>query len=75
MQSSGLYTSGLFSCISGFWYMDAVFSGEVAWGFKFFWKLSTLNKNRFHFFGVMNNLPQIMTRRFILYQIYIQWGL
>ena len=36
MQSSGLYTSGFFSSMSGFCYMDAVNRGEVAWGLKFF---------------------------------------
>lgn len=34
MQSSGLYTSGLFSCMSGFCCMDAGNGVEVAWGNK-----------------------------------------
>jgi hypothetical protein len=69
MQSSGLYTSGFFSCMSGFWYRDAVYRGEVAWGFKFFLKLPTSNNNRFDFFGGMKNFPQTMTKSFILYLI------
>jgi hypothetical protein len=36
MQSSGLYTSGLFSCMSGFCCMDAGNGVEVAWGNMFF---------------------------------------
>lgn len=69
MQSSGLYTSGFFSCMSGFCYMDAVNRGEVAWGFKFFLKLPTSNNNRFDFFGGMKKFPQTMTKKFILYLI------
>lgn len=34
MQSSGLYTSGLFSCMSGFCCMDAGNGVEVALGNK-----------------------------------------